>query len=632
MRKNLFKSIVLSIIFLIAGNAVNAQLSYRCAGDNILDGVTFDTGSCYYGPSWVQSSDYTVTWENDELSIHLGGAAMTGEHQGQFRIVADDVIKNLKGGTGEKILVSFDIEVDEKTSVQVQIKDTGDATFAATPDDWDLMSGTHRISHLIPVDSGNHAFGMLYFGFHWVGGVANIRISNISICDEYEIEIGSIVGTGVAIYPCSDAAPNDIDNPTPGDAITTTLDYKVVTIDGKTWTWTKLNGGTYASTENWAIQLRYWDTAKVEYQFGSNQNSDNTQAWSAAFDWSTVTNPAKITFWQNLTTDAFTQTSAITYDYIGSNSADAGDKTAPTLETPVVFNQSSSEVILVLSATDASNNLYYYIEDVDNGLLEVAFLDTVTLALKDSTNYNLKIYAIDFSGNVSEVKSVELLSLAAVYVNEGVANENSFKLDSRSGKLVVEGTATGEPFGDVYVKVSIDGNWITNMVGAAKEWRPTGLDKVNGTPVYVLQIPASEIPGWEEGKILTLDLGYITIPNLLAENWSEWVSPNLNITEGENEGKPILHKIGTGVDIETAIEDVMIAVPSSMFKVYCANGVLSVKGEATPSNMTLYNVAGQKVLEVKNANSANVSNLRRGAYLLRILTNSGAVEVHKIVL
>ncbi|MDR1740045.1 MAG: family 16 glycosylhydrolase [Bacteroidales bacterium] len=79
------------------------------------------------------------------------------------------------------------------------------------------------------------------------------------------------------------------------------------------------------------------------------------------------------------------------------------------------------------------------------------------------------------------------------------------------------------------------------------------------------------------------------------------------------------------------MEDISVA-SRLQFKVYCANGVLSVKGDVLPARMILYSITGQKVLEADNANSANVSALRKGAYILKIQTKSGQEEIHKIIL
>jgi len=76
--------------------------------------------------------------------------------------------------------------------------------------------------------------------------------------------------------------------------------------------------------------------------------------------------------------------------------------------------------------------------------------------------------------------------------------------------------------------------------------------------------------------------------------------------------------------------DKIIAGPQ--FNVSCYAGLLSVEGELTPAKMFLYNLAGQKVLEVKDAKSANVSNLPNGVYILKIQTDSVNSEVHKLII
>ncbi len=78
------------------------------------------------------------------------------------------------------------------------------------------------------------------------------------------------------------------------------------------------------------------------------------------------------------------------------------------------------------------------------------------------------------------------------------------------------------------------------------------------------------------------------------------------------------------------IEDVK--VNGKEFNVYCFGGTLSVEGETAPANMALYNLSGQKVLEVKDANTANVFNLNSGVYILKIQTGAGKQELHKLII
>jgi len=73
-------------------------------------------------------------------------------------------------------------------------------------------------------------------------------------------------------------------------------------------------------------------------------------------------------------------------------------------------------------------------------------------------------------------------------------------------------------------------------------------------------------------------------------------------------------------------------VASQQFNVSCNAGVLSVEGDATPAKMVLYNPAGNIMMEVKGASSANVSNLAAGVYILKIQPVSGSEEVYKIMI
>ncbi|MCL2651787.1 MAG: family 16 glycosylhydrolase [Candidatus Azobacteroides sp.] len=70
----------------------------------------------------------------------------------------------------------------------------------------------------------------------------------------------------------------------------------------------------------------------------------------------------------------------------------------------------------------------------------------------------------------------------------------------------------------------------------------------------------------------------------------------------------------------------------SPFRVFCVAGVLSVTGDVEPAKMVLYNLAGQKVQEVKHTHSVNVSNLSSGIYILKIQTELGTEEVHKVII
>lgn len=358
-------------------------------------------------------------------------------------------------------------------------------------------------------------------------------------------QIGSMKGKGLPVYTMRD----NISLPVGTAIANVTFDYKIVTLGQTTYAWTNLNQGSVTG-DVWASQLRFWQPGKMENTL-TNRVPGTQQTYGQCAN--PVQNPLTVTFFQNIADNiGFTETDNLTYDATMTNSADAADVTAPVLADPVIAGQTSLQLRLTLSATDDSNDFFYIVEDAANNFSAVSFVNDATLAIVPGINYTLSVKAVDFSGNQSAAKTINVQGQEPVYFTEGVANLNSFKLDSRSlTELVVEGTSTAAPFGDVYVKVSIDGQWVTDGGAAVKEWKVTGINQTAGVQSYILHIPSGEIPGWADGKILTLDLGYITAP--INNDWGRYVSPNLLITEGENAGSPILHQVGTGVDIEEVI-------------------------------------------------------------------------------
>jgi len=368
--------------------------------------------------------------------------------------------------------------------------------------------------------------------------VDDIALSNDPTPREPAV-IGSMIETDVPVYPQRDGAA-------PGTATGSTFDFKVVTVDATTYAWTNVHGLNIANNP-WSSQYRYWSTTGSKTENNLLSRVAGTQETYGSTTTPQPNNPVTITFLQEQS-NVFFETDDFTYDNTIANSADASDKEAPALADPTVVSQTGTQLNLSLSATDNSGNYFYYIKDGANNFSQVSFLDNVTLNLTAGINYNFSIYAVDFSGNMSEAKTVSVQGVEAVYFTEGVAQGISFKLDSRSlTELKIECTSnTADLIGDAFVKLEINGVQVMNG-GDVKEWKPT-IDQNTGTSTYQITVPAADIPGWAEGAVLTLNLGYITMP---IGDWGHYVTDNSVITAGEYNGLPILHKIGTGVDINS---------------------------------------------------------------------------------
>ena len=209
--------------------------------------------------------------------------------------------------------------------------------------------------------------------------------------------IGSMIETGVALYPNDNTAP-----PVPGIATPVSglsFDYKLVTVGSTTWAWTNVTGITL-SHNSYSSQFRYWPTTGAEIENNlTNYPSGTQQSYGTASN-AQPNNPVTITFFQEQN-NVFYETSGYTYDNTIANSADASDKTAPVL-TCDSTSTSGLNLQLNLAATDDSGNYFYYIVDPTNGIQDVSFFDgSYQKGLSAGTDYDIKVYAIDFSGNES---------------------------------------------------------------------------------------------------------------------------------------------------------------------------------------------------------------------------------------
>ena len=232
------------------------------------------------------------------------------------------------------------------------------------------------------------------------------------------INHGSITGNGLPLFPIRNGA-------TPGDTVNgVTFDFKAVTVGTKMWVWTKLNGKNLAGN-NWSSQLRWWYPAKQEYNL--YRIADTTQETHSIIGIPDINfceptipdaNRGVITFLQeedqgegHHSFHIFYETDNFSYNYTQPNSADANDSTPPVLDTPTVVSQTDRQVRLSLSATDSSENFFYYIEDLANNFGEVSFSNESVLNLDPDISYHFSIYAIDFSGNQSLSATVSLPNL-----------------------------------------------------------------------------------------------------------------------------------------------------------------------------------------------------------------------------
>lgn len=233
---------------------------------------------------------------------------------------------------------------------------------------------------------------MILFGMHATGQVMPAH--------------GSMRGEGLTLY----LNHNSLE----GDPVTTrpaTLDYKLVTLNGKTYAWTKLNpldDGDYSINEaDWASQLRYFSSEEtggaVENQLKQRSGLETWGVATASLP-TILTNNISLYNCFVFNGDNYSETNRLSYNYNINNST-LGETVIPVLGTCSALNLTTTTADLSLQGNDNSGNFFYYIKGDDIEM--VSLVDECTLTnLVEGATYNLTIVAVDFDGNESEAKVI----------------------------------------------------------------------------------------------------------------------------------------------------------------------------------------------------------------------------------
>ena len=349
---------------------------------------------------------------------------------------------------------------------------------------------------------------------------------------------GSAIGKAEPLYPIYDAG-------TPGTAVADkTIDFKMVSIGGRTWAWTNFNGGTIAGNA-WSSQLRYRQpnyTAADENQL-TNRVAGTQQTYGIATRTMTM-NPLRISFLQE-EANVFFESATFDYDYTRSNSADTSDNESPVLGSCTYANLSSSKVDLVLNATDNSGDYFYYIEDAANGIADVTFSNSYTISgLMAERQYNISVTAIDFSGNESTPSVISFSTGTVTSVTSGTAQGLYFELSTTpEGYLQIYGRlANGSPITDAYIRVVPYGGDLSSTDG---EIKPV-VENWAGVAEFTHVIRTAALTA--AGTVLEFSFGYLQGP-VANGNWEAfgyYVNDIEYVTDGANAGAKIVYVMEAG--------------------------------------------------------------------------------------
>lgn len=201
-------------------------------------------------------------------------------------------------------------------------------------------------------------------------------------------DLGAIMGKNVALYTNHDGG-GAIDEAT---LKTTTLDYKVVTLDGTSYVYMKASNSVVPG-DGWGLQYRYWSET-----MGKTENNvlDKTATYATQVVKTPMPEPLKyISFFANV--DGYCETDYITYNPKTFNNVDTSDKTAPVI-SDVTIEPSISSATLNITSDD--EDAFYYVEDAAHNYKAVALLKGAKLiGLNANTTYNVTITPVDFNGN-----------------------------------------------------------------------------------------------------------------------------------------------------------------------------------------------------------------------------------------
>ncbi|MFT3740172.1 MAG: T9SS type A sorting domain-containing protein [Breznakibacter sp.] len=381
---------------------------------------------------------------------------------------------------------------------------------------------------------------------------------------------GSIKGTNQPLYP-QGVAGGDVS----AEAKATTLDFKVVTLNGQSWVYLKFTGPNNLDTgADWTSQFRYWNAENVKTE--NNLTSSKNAATKEITGTTAVPapSPLKISFFQAITEDGFSETALFLYDMTVPNSPVDGDTEAPAL-TGCQVEPAETSASLTFTASDNSGDLFFHITDSEHQIETVALSGQITLGgLTASTTYNLTITPIDFNGNEGTPLQKQFTTKGLVQIVSGIAKEIKFVLKSSASELeyYYEFTNPSNTFRDAALKITPSG-------GTTFEVKPT----VSPDGKYC---HGKTSDAYIAGKVLALNLCYFVFePG--DPVWENYVVDNTTVTDGPLAGTPIMHQMG-----DAAPSDNTPPTLNSATLADATTGYLKLSLNGTDDQAVYYEIAG----------------------------------------
>ena len=195
-----------------------------------------------------------------------------------------------------------------------------------------------------------------------------------------------------------------------------TMDYKVVTMAGKTYVWMKASAGNFWADQNsefgYTTDDATYTKAAVRFQnlFGGNREIQDVLSIAIPATDAKVFMRPQINLEGASGNNGNHHTTPVAYNPAAYNSA-TSDNVKPVFAEAPEKVVTSSSITIALNATDNSNDLFYYVES--EGISDVVFSDDVTYTIPAGADLTYTVYAVDFSGNVSDPQVVKTINESA---------------------------------------------------------------------------------------------------------------------------------------------------------------------------------------------------------------------------
>ena len=245
--------------------------------------------------------------------------------------------------------------------------------------------------------------------------------------------------------------------------------YKVITTDGQTM-WSDANPYLYVLSDVNGRITEFQGTRNAANTEATSEQSIPGSVDASEFDWNLCVPLVGGTHHWN--GRALSEKRTYKRGYVNNPNSDV---TAPTVTSAAIKAESVNDgdtTIVVTGAADNSGEYFYYFEDEETGVYHISLSNEYTFPVTtDGRILNIKCYAVDFNGNLSDAKTVTVempldpdtnLALNKPIVagaGTNIANINDGDRGSRN-----DGANTGEDYTNQWVYIDLEGYYTLSSI------------------------------------------------------------------------------------------------------------------------------------------------------------------------